>query len=172
MLFTKSGEIGSDKSCKRRTHELSLRCAEFEVLTSYPSRDLGLDIHYPLVSFYLQIYYFFASHHVSWCSMTSYPSKAEIVLLIACVSVWSVCFSAECVCVCMCLYVETETETERIHIDLLQSWFSLRFSFMKLSYKHNTRICTTQFLVLNIPLKILFNEFMLKTSLSDLHLPS
>lgn len=115
MLFTKSGEIGSDKSCKRRTHELSLRCAEFEVLTSYPSRDLGLDIHYPLVSFYLQIYYFFASHHVSWCSMTSYPSKAEIVLLIACVSVWSVCFSAECVCVYVFICGDRDRDRENTH---------------------------------------------------------
>ena len=111
MLFTKSGEIGSDKSCKRRTHELSLRCAEFEVLTSYPSRDLGLDIHYPLVSLYLQIHYFFASHHGSWRSMTRYPSKAEIVLLIVCVSVWSVCFSAECVC--MYVFIRGDRDRDR-----------------------------------------------------------
>lgn len=118
MLFTKSGEIGSDKSCKRRTHESSLRRAEFEVLTSYPSRHLGLDIHYPLVSFYLQIYYFFASHHGSWSSMTSYPSKAESVLLIVCVSVWSVCFSAECVCVCVYMWRQRQREYTLICFNL------------------------------------------------------
>jgi len=34
VLFTKSGEIGSEKSCKGRTHELSPRGDGFEVLTS------------------------------------------------------------------------------------------------------------------------------------------